>query len=70
MIIFFLPDMTNVLIVPERNEKLKPLNAVERGLKSKNIDEVYIVDGWSTDGSAPLLKRKLPRLQRKYKKKI
>jgi hypothetical protein len=62
--------MTNVLIVPERNEKLKPLNVVERGLKSENVDKVYVVDGWSTDGTAPLLKRKIPRLQKKYKKKI
>ncbi|MBW2976951.1 glycosyltransferase family 2 protein [Candidatus Woesearchaeota archaeon] len=62
--------MTNVLIVPERNEKLKPLNVVERGLKSGNVDEIYIVDGWSTDGTAPLLKRKIPRLQKKYNKKI
>jgi hypothetical protein len=62
--------MSNVLIVPERNEKLKPLNVVERGLKSKSVDEVYIVDGWSTDGTVPLLKRQIPKLQKKYKKKI
>jgi hypothetical protein len=62
--------MGNVLIVPERNERLKPLNVVERGLKSKNIDEVYIVDGWSTDGTVPLLKRQIPKLQKKYRKKI
>jgi len=62
--------MTNVLIVPERNERLKPLNVVERGLKSKNIDEVYIVDGWSTDGTVPLLKRQVLKLQKKYKKKV
>jgi len=62
--------MSNVLIVPERNEKLKPLNVVERGLKSKSVDEVYIVDGWSTDGTVPLLKRQIPKLQKKYKKKM
>jgi len=62
--------MTNVLIIPERNERLKPLNVIERGLKSKNIDEIYIVDGWSTDGTVPLLKRQIPKLQKKYKKKI
>lgn len=62
--------MSNVLIVTERNEKLRPLNVVERGLKSKSVDEVYIVDGWSTDGTVPLLKRQIPKLQKKYNKKI
>lgn len=62
--------MTNVLIVPERNERLKPLNVVERGLKSKYIDEVYVVDGWSTDSTVPLLKRQIPKLEKKYNKKI
>ena len=28
------------------------------------------MDGWSTDGTAPLLKRKIPRLQKKYGKKV
>jgi len=62
--------MTNVLIVPERNEKLKPLNVIERGLMSKNVDEVYVIDGWSTDGTETLLKSNFSKLEKKYKKKI
>ena len=62
--------MTNVLIIPERNEKLKPLNVIERGLSSDSIDEIYVIDGWSTDGTETLLQSKIPKLQKKFKKKI
>jgi len=62
--------MSNVLIVPEKNEKLNPLRVVEEALKSKSINEVYIIDGWSTDNTFNLLKNKLPKLARKYGKTV
>lgn len=62
--------MSNVLIVPEKNEGLNPLKVVEEGLKSKSIDEVYIIDGWSTDNTMTLLKNRLPKLTKKYGKNV
>ena len=62
--------MSNVLIVPEKNEGLNPLKVVEEGLKSKLIDEVYVIDGWSTDNTAYLLEEELPKLARKYGKNV
>jgi glycosyltransferase involved in cell wall biosynthesis len=62
--------MSNVLIVPEKNEGLSPLKVVEEGLKSESIDEVYVIDGWSTDNTTTLLKNRLPRLAKKYDKKV
>jgi glycosyltransferase involved in cell wall biosynthesis len=62
--------MSNVLIVPEKNEGLNPLKVVEEGLKSKLIDEVYVIDGWSTDNTADLLEDELLKLARKYGKNV
>jgi glycosyltransferase involved in cell wall biosynthesis len=62
--------MSNVLIVPEKNERLNPLKVVEEGLKSESINEVYIIDGWSTDNTRLLLKRRLPKLAKKYGKNV
>ncbi len=60
--------MANVLIVPERNEGQRPLRVVEAGLQSSAVDRVFVVDGWSTDGSDDLLTRKLPALSQRYHK--
>lgn len=62
--------MSNVLIVPEKNEGLNPLRVIEEGLKSKSVDEVYIVDGWSTDNTVSLLRNRLPKLVEKYGKNV
>ncbi|MFQ5838421.1 MAG: glycosyltransferase, partial [Thermoplasmata archaeon] len=62
--------MTNVLIVPEKNEGSSPLRVVEEGLKSGSIDEVYVIDGWSTDNTVSLLNEALPRLARDYGKGV
>jgi len=62
--------MSNVLIVPEKNEKLNPLHIVDVGLASGKIDEAYIVDGWSTDNTWTLLEKEIPSYEKKYGKKI
>lgn len=62
--------MSNVLIIPERNEGISPLKVVEEGLKSKSIDQVYVIDGWSTDNTVDLLSDALPVLARKYRKGV
>lgn len=62
--------MSNVLIVPEKNEGMSPLKVVEEGLKSKSIDQVYIIDGWSTDNTVDLLNDALPVLARRYRKEV
>jgi hypothetical protein len=60
--------MSNVLIVPEKNEGQRPLRAIEEGLKAANVDEVLVVDGWSTDDTVSLLSERLPDLERKHGK--
>ncbi len=62
--------MSNVLIIPEKNEGVSPLKVVEEGLRSKSIDQVYVVDGWSTDNTVDLLSEALPVLARKYRKDV
>jgi hypothetical protein len=62
--------MSNVLIVPEKNEGQRPLLVIEEGLKAASVDEVLVVDGWSTDDTVPLLSERLPDLEEKYGKRI
>ncbi len=62
--------MSNVLIVPEKNEKLSPLHIIDVGFASGRIDEAYIVDGWSTDNTWTLLESEIPNYEKKYNKKI
>jgi hypothetical protein len=62
--------MSNVLIVPEKNEGQRPLLVIEEGLKAASVDEVCVVDGWSTDDTVALLDRQLPSLAEKYGKQI
>ena len=62
--------MSNVLIIPEKNEGLSPLRVIEEALKSQLIDEVYVVDGWSTDNTFTLLRNKIPELTIKYGKNV
>ena len=62
--------MSNVLIVPERNEGQRPLFVIEEGLKATGVDEVLVVDGWSTDDTAALLSERLPGLEEKYGKRV
>ncbi len=62
--------MSNVLIVPERNEGRRPLLVIEEGLKADSVDEVLVVDGWSTDDTVALLSERLPGLEEKYGKRI
>ncbi len=62
--------MTNVLIVPEKNEQSSPLGVVEEGLRSRLVDAVYVVDGWSTDDTFETLEEALPSLAKKYGKSI
>ncbi len=64
------PLMSNVLIVPERNEGTSPLLVVEEGLKSERIDAACVVDGWSTDDTVELLGEALPGLAEKYGKDV
>jgi glycosyltransferase involved in cell wall biosynthesis len=60
--------MSTVLIVPEKNEGASPLRVVEEGLRSRSIDAVYVIDGWSTDDTLATLEDGLPRLSRQYRK--
>lgn len=62
--------MSNVLIVPERNEGRRPLLVIEEGLKADSVDEVLVVDGWSTDDTVALLSERLPGLEEKYGKRV
>lgn len=62
--------MSNVSIIPEKNEGYNPLRVIEEALKSESVDEVYVIDGWSTDGTFELLKNKVPELIRKYSKNV
>jgi hypothetical protein len=62
--------MSNVLIVPEKNEGQRPLLVIEEGLKAASVDEVLVVDGWSTDDTVPLLSERLPDLERKHGKVV
>jgi hypothetical protein len=62
--------VSNVLIVPEKNEGQRPLLVIEEGLKAPSVDEVLIVDGWSTDGTVELLGERLPDLEEKYRKRV
>lgn len=60
--------MATLLVVPEKNEGETPLRVVEAGLKSRSIDAVYVVDGWSTDETFSILGEALPRLSEQYGK--
>jgi len=62
--------MSNVLIVPEKNEGKRPLLVIEEGLKSDSVDEVLVVDGWSTDDTVKLLEEQIPALEEKYSKRV
>jgi hypothetical protein len=62
--------MSNVLILPEKNEGQRPLLVIEEGLKAASVDEVLVVDGWSTDDTVPLLSEQLPGLEEKYGKRV
>jgi hypothetical protein len=62
--------MSNVLIVPEKNEGQRPLLVIEEGLKAASVDEVLVIDGWSTDDTVPLLSERLPGLEEKYGKRV
>ena len=62
--------MSNVLIVPEKNEGKRPLLVIEEGLKSDSVDEVYVLDGWSTDDTVALLEEQIPALEEKYSKRV
>lgn len=62
--------MSNVLIIPERNERQRPLRVVVEGLKAASVDEVLIVDGWSTDETVALLSERLPGLEEQYDKPV
>jgi hypothetical protein len=62
--------MSNVLIVPEKNEGQRPLLVIEEGLKAASVDEVLVVDGWSTDDTVLLLSERLPGLERKHGKVV
>ena len=60
--------MATVLIIPEKNEGQRPLFVAEQGLRSGQIEAVFIVDGWSTDDTYERLQEGLPSLQRLYPK--
>ena len=62
--------MSSVLIVPEKDEGQRPLRVIEEGLKAETVDEVLVVDGWSTDDTVPLLSEKLLGLRRKHGKVV
>jgi len=62
--------MSSVLIVPEKNEGQRPLLVIEEGLKAASVDEVLVVDGWSTDDTVSLLSERLPDLERKHGKGV
>ncbi|MFQ5946724.1 MAG: glycosyltransferase [Anaerolineae bacterium] len=62
--------MSSALIVPERNERERPLAVVEAGLASPSVDRVYVVDGWSTDGTDQLLAERLPELGERHGKPV
>jgi len=62
--------MSNVLIVPEKNEGQRPLFVIEEGLKATSVDEVLVVDGWSTDDTVALLGERLPGLEERYGKRV
>jgi hypothetical protein len=62
--------MSNVFIVPEKNEGRRPLYVIEEGLKASTVDEVIVVDGWSTDDTVALLSDRLPKLEERYGKQI
>lgn len=62
--------MSNVLIVPEKNEGKRPLLVIEEGLKSDSVDEVYVLDGWSTDDTVALLSERLPDMEEEYGKRV
>jgi hypothetical protein len=58
--------MSSVLIIPEQNEGRHPLYVAEQGLQSGRVKAVFIVDGWSTDGTFAALQEDLPQLQKRY----
>jgi len=62
--------MSNVLVVPERNEGRRPLRVIEEGLKAASVDQVLVVDGWSTDDTVELLGERLPGLAEQYGKRV
>lgn len=60
--------MSNVLMVPARNEGRRPLRVVETALQAEKVDAAYVVDGWSTDDTVEILQKELPALSEKYGK--
>lgn len=62
--------MGAVLIVPEKNEGSSPLAVIGEGLKSPGVDAVFVVDGWSNDGTMDLLREKLPPLAQEAGKEV
>lgn len=58
--------MSTVLIIPEQNEGRHPLYVAEQGLQSGRVEAVFIVDGWSTDGTFAALQEELPRLRARH----
>ncbi len=62
--------MSNVLIVPEKNEGQRPLSVIDEGLKAATVDEVLVVDGWSVDDTVALLSERLPELADRYRKPV
>jgi hypothetical protein len=52
--------VSNVLIVPEKNEGQRPPLVIEEGLKTTTVDEVLAVGGWSTDDTMALLGERCP----------
>jgi hypothetical protein len=61
--------MSSVLVVPEKNEGRRPLSVIEEGLRAGTVDEVLVVDGWSTDDTVAVLSESLPELAERYGKR-
>lgn len=62
--------MSNILVIPERNEGQAPLHVVEQSLTAARVDEILIVDGWSTDDTWSTLEAHIPALEERYGKPI
>jgi hypothetical protein len=59
-----------MLVVPEKNEGQRPLAVIEEGLNATTVDEVLVVDGWSTDDTVAVLNERLPELADRYGKRV
>lgn len=62
--------MSTIVVVPERNEGKRPLLVIEESLKSGHVDEVLVVDGWSTDNTATILNERIPVLEERHGKRL